>query len=42
MMDVATKLNISSDWKGKKVVVFAVPGAFTASLGRFLGLYMDD
>lgn len=36
MMDVATKLNVSSDWKGKKVVVFAVPGAFTASLWQIL------
>ncbi|KAF9060404.1 1-Cys peroxiredoxin isozyme [Rhodocollybia butyracea] len=26
---VPTKLNINKEWKGKKVVVFAVPGAFT-------------
>ncbi|KAJ3793008.1 1-Cys peroxiredoxin isozyme [Lentinula aff. detonsa] len=26
---VPTKLNISKDWKGKKIVLFAVPGAFT-------------
>ena len=25
----ATKLDITKDWKGKKVVLFAVPGAFT-------------
>ncbi|KAF5375780.1 hypothetical protein D9757_008976 [Collybiopsis confluens] len=26
---VPTKLDITKDWKGKKVVLFAVPGAFT-------------
>lgn len=29
MANTATKFNPVEEWKGKKVVLFAVPGAFT-------------
>ena len=33
---IATKINTEKDWKGKKVVLFSVPGAFTVSLSAYL------
>lgn len=39
---LAIKLNISQDWKGKKVVIFAVPGAFTVSLSPRSHVHDDN
>lgn len=35
----ATKLSIRKEWKGKKVVLFGVPGAFTVSAISFVAYY---
>jgi hypothetical protein len=32
IVDTASKINTETDWKGKKVVLFSVPGAFTVSV----------